>query len=179
MKILVPLAEGFEEIEAVTIIDTLRRGGIDTVTASLLAPVVTGAHKISVTADTALQEDEEYAGIVLPGGMPGSSNLKKDPRIIRLIRKIYEAGGIAAAICAAPIALEEAGILQGKKYTCYPGYEDEIKTGKFTPEPVIADGRIITGRGAACAIPFSLKIIEILKGKETADRLKEQMMAFW
>lgn len=179
MKILVPLAEGFEEIEAVTIIDTLRRGSIETVTASLHSSVVTGAHKIAVTADTILKDDARYDGIVLPGGMPGSSNLKKDPRIISLIRKIYQAGGITAAICAAPIALAEAGILEGKKYTCYPGYEDEINSGKFISEPVVIDGNIITGRGAACAIPFSLKIVEILKGKDTADTLKEQMMAFW
>lgn len=179
MKILVPLAEGFEEIEAVTIIDILRRGGIETVTASLYTPVVTGAHKIPVTADIILTDDEKWSGIVLPGGMPGSANLRKDPRIIKLIQKIYESGGITAAICAAPIALAEAGILEGKNYTCYPGYEDEIKTGKFTSEPVTSDGKIITGKGAACAIPFALRIVEILKGKVTADKLKEQIMVFW
>jgi 4-methyl-5(b-hydroxyethyl)-thiazole monophosphate biosynthesis len=179
MKILVPLAEGFEEIEAVTIIDTLRRGGIETVTASLHTPVVTGAHSIPVTADIILADDEKWGGIVLPGGMPGSANLKKDPRVIKLIQKIYESGGIAAAICAAPIVLAEAGILEGRNYTCYPGYEDEIKTGKFTSEPVTTDGKIITGRGAACAIPFTLRIVEILKGKETADKVKGQMMVFW
>lgn len=179
MKILVPLAEGFEEIEAVSIIDTLRRGGIETVTASLHATTVTGSHGITVTADTVLQGDEDFYGIVLPGGMPGSTNLKKDPRVIKLIKKIHESGGITAAICAAPIALAEAGILEGKNYTCYPGYEDEIKTGKFTSEPVTVEGKIITGRGAACAIPFALKIVEMLKGKDAAKKLKEQMMAFW
>jgi len=179
VKILIPLAEGFEEIEAVTIVDTLRRGGIETVTASLHNNIVTGAHNIAVTSDTMLSDDVKYDGIVLPGGMPGSSNLKKDPRIISLIRIIFQNGGITAAICAAPIALAEAGILEGKRYTCYPGYENEINSGKFISEPVVIDGNIITGRGAACAIPFSLKIVEILKGKEAADKLKEQMMAFW
>lgn len=179
MQIIVPLAEGFEEIEAVSIIDTLRRGGIETVTASLHNPIVTGSHRIPVTADTVLHDDENFGGIVLPGGMPGSSNLKKDPRIIKLIQKIHQSGGITAAICAAPIALAEAGVLEGKSYTCYPGYEDEIKKGRFTSEPVTVDGRIVTGKGAACAIPFALKIVEILKGRGAAEKLKEQMMAFW
>jgi len=179
MKILIPLAEGFEEIEAVTIIDTLRRGGIDTVTASLHMPLVTGSHGVSITADTVIGEDDKFNGIVLPGGIPGSTNLKKDTRIIKLIQKINEAGGITAAICAAPIVLAEAGVLQGKNYTCYPGYENEIKTGNFTSEPVTVDGEVITGKGAACALPFALKLVEILKGKDTADKLKEQMMAFW
>ncbi len=179
MKILVPLAEGFEEIEALTIIDTLRRAQIETVTASLHIPIVTGAHRVPVTTDIILSDDEKFEGIALPGGMPGSTNLKKDPRIIKLIQKIHEEGGITAAICAASIVLAEAGILEGKKYTCYPGYEDEIKNGVYTSESVTVDGNIITGKGAACAIPFALKIVEMVKGKNIAKKLKEQMMAFW
>ncbi|HOP62151.1 MAG TPA: DJ-1/PfpI family protein [Spirochaetota bacterium] len=179
MKIIVPLAEGFEEIEAVTIIDTLRRAGVDTVTASLNKQVVTGAHGIPVTADSVLGSDENFSGIVLPGGMPGSTNLKNDQRIISLIQKIYNKGGVAAALCAAPIVLAEAGILNGKKYTCYPGFEDEIGKNNYLSEPVITDGNIITGKGPACALPFALKITEILKGKEVAEGLKKQMTAFW
>lgn len=179
MKIIVPLAEGFEEIEAVSIIDTLRRGGLEVITASLHDRVVTGSHGIPVTADKILETDEKFDGIVLPGGMPGSANLKKDPRIIKLIQEIGKSGGITAAICAAPIVLAEAGILEGKKYTCYPGYENEITGGVHKSEAVIADGKVITGKGAACAIPFALTIVEIIKGKDAAVKLKEQMMAFW
>jgi len=179
MEIIVPLAEGFEEIEAVSIIDTLRRGGINVITASLHDRVVTGSHKIPVTADISLGGEDIFDGIVLPGGMRGSANLKKDQRIIRIVKEIYSHGGITAAICAAPTVLAEAGILDGKKFTCYPGYEDEIKKGSHISEPVVTDGNIITGKGAACAIPFALKIVEFLKGKEVSDKLKEQMMAFW
>lgn len=179
MKILVPLAEGFEEIEAVTIIDILRRAGIETVTASLHSPVVTGSHGIPITADNVLSNKEKYDGIVLPGGIPGSTNLKKDPGIINLIKTINKSGGITAAICAAPIVLAEAGLLKGKMFTCYPGYENEIEGGIFTSEPVTVDGNIITGKGAACTLPFALRLVEIIKGGATAEKLKEQMMAFW
>lgn len=179
MRFIVPLAEGFEELEAVTIIDILRRADIETVTASLRSTAVTGSHGITVTADTVLTGDEVFDGIVLPGGIPGSINLKKDPRIIRLLKSINDAGGITAAICAAPIVLAEAGLLQGRHYTCYPGYEDEIGKEGYTAAPVTEDGNIITGRGAACAIPFALKIVERVRGPEVSSKLKEQMMSFW
>jgi len=179
MEILVPLADGFEEVEAVSIIDILRRGDINVVTASLHDRVVTGSHKIPVTADISLGGDDLFDGIILPGGMRGSANLKKDPRIIKLVKEIHSQGGIASAICAAPTVLAAAGILEGKKFTCYPGYEDEIKNGVYIPEPVVQDGNIITGKGAACAVPFALKIVEVIKGKEVSGKLKEQMMAFW
>ncbi len=179
MKFLIPLAEGFEEIEAVSIIDTLRRGGLAVVTASLHDRIVTGSHGIPVTADKILETDEKFDGIVLPGGMPGSANLKKDPRVIKLVQEISKSGGITAAICAAPIVLAEAGILEGKRYTCYPGYENEITGGEHISEAVIADGKVVTGKGAACAIPFALKIVEIVEGKDAAIKLKDQMMAFW
>jgi len=148
-------------------------------TASLHDRVVTGAHKISITADSILESEEIFSGIVLPGGMPGSANLKKDKRIIALVKAIHSSGGVTAAICAAPIVLAEVGILEGKKFTVYPGYENDIKNGIHIPEPVVQDGKIITGRGAACAIPFALTIVEILKGRDIAAKLKEQMMAFW
>jgi len=179
MKILVPLAEGFEEIEAITIIDTLRRAGIEVYIASLLSGAVTGSHKVSLVPDGVLTDSFQCDGIVLPGGMPGSTNLKKDSRVIKLLKEIREKGGHTAAIYAAPIVLAEAGLLEGKKYTCYPGYEEEIKGGFHLPEPVVVDGNVITGKGAACALPFALKIVEYYKGAEASLKLKEQMMAFW
>ena len=179
MRILIPLAEGFEEIEAVTTIDILRRAGIETVTAALKSNPVTGSHNITVTADILLNENDKFDAIVLPGGMPGSTNLKNDTRVINIIKKISTAGGITAAICAAPIVLSEAGILKGKKFTCYPGYEEEITEGKYINEPVVTDGKIITSMGAACTPLFALKLVELIKNKKTALQLKEQMMSFW
>ena len=179
MKILVPLAEGFEEIEAVTIIDILRRAEIETVTAALKTKTVTGSHNIPVTADTILTGNEDIDAIVLPGGIPGSINLKNDERIIGLLKKISSNGGITAAICAAPIVLGEAGLLKGKKYTCYPGHEDEISDGTYLREPVVTDGTIVTSMGAACAPLFALKLVELVRGKSVSDQLKEKMMSFW
>ena len=179
MRILVPLAEGFEEIEAITVIDILRRAGIETVTAALKKNPVTGSHGIPVTADKLLDDAGDFDAIVLPGGLPGSTNLRDDHRIISIIKKINAAGGLTAAICAAPIVLSEAGILKNKNFTCYPGHEKTIKEGIHIDETVVSDGLIITGKGAGPAPLFALKIVEFLKDKETADRIKEQIIAFW
>lgn len=176
MKILVPLAPGFEEMEAITVIDILRRAKLNIVTAAISENPVKGSHNIKITADTMLNENDKYSAIVLPGGMPGTNNLKDDKRIISLIKSINKSGGITAAICAAPIVLAEAGVLSGKKYTCYPGFEDDIKNAFFQPEPVVADGNIITSRGAGTAIPFALKLVEILAGKASASEVEKSIM---
>ena len=176
MKILIPLAPGFEEIEAVTIIDILRRAGLNAVTAAVSENPVKGSHNIKITADITLNENEKYSAVVLPGGMPGTTNLKNDKRIISIITSVYNSGGITAAICAAPIVLAEAGLLNGKKFTCYPGFENEIKNAHFLPEPVVADGNIITSRGAGTAIPFALKLVETLAGSATSDEVKKSIM---
>jgi len=179
MKVLIPLAEGFEEIEAVTSIDILRRADIETVTAALKKNPVTGAHQITVTADILLGDNDEFDAIVLPGGMPGSANLRNDPRIINIIQKINKAGGLTAAICAAPIVLSSAGVLKNRKFTCFPGYENEISEGIHVNEKVVADGSIITGIGAGSAPLFALKVVEYLKGKETAEKVKKSIISFW
>ena len=180
MRVIIPLAEGFEEIEAVSVIDILRRAGIETVTAALSENPVKGAHRITVTADILLDklsaDAEAFNAIVLPGGMPGSTNLKNNPRVIALIKEINKAGGLTAAICAAPIVLSEAGILKNKKFTCYPGYENEIPWGIHVNEKIVSDGSIITGKGAGSASLFALTIVEFLKGKETAKKISEQIV---
>ena len=176
MKILVPLAPGFEEMEAITVIDILRRAELNIVTAAISENPVKGSHNIKITADTMLNENDKYNAIVLPGGMPGTNNLKDDKRIISLIKSINKSGGITAAICAAPIVLAEAGVLSGKKYTCYPGFEDDIKNAFFQPESVVADGNIITSRGAGTAIPFALKLVEILAGKASSSEVEKSIM---
>lgn len=179
MPILVPLAEGFEETEAIAVIDLLRRGGVEVVTASLGKNPVTGSHKIAVTADTVLGQPAKFSGIILPGGARGTQNLKNDQRILDLVRVINNSSGLTAAICAAPSVLAEAGIMKGVRFTCYPGYENEIidQGGIHTGNPVVKDGRIITAKGAGCAIQFALALLEELKGQETAKSIKEQIMA--
>lgn len=177
MEILVPLAEGFEEIEAVTIIDILRRAGHSVTTASLKNKTVTGSHSIQITADTIISElrHEQFGAIVLPGGMPGSVNLRDHDRVMSFIQRIYAAGGITAAVCAAPIALGRSGILDKKKFTCFPGDEKEIPLSQYTGEDVTVDGKIVTGKSAGVTALFTLKIVELIDGKEKAATLKERM----
>jgi len=178
MPLLVPLAEGFEEIEAIAVIDILRRGGVEVVTASTGKNPVTGSHGIPVTADRILDISAKYSAIVLPGGAQGTQNLKNDRRILDLVRIISNNSGLTAAICAAPSVLAEAGIMKGKRFTCYPGYEDEIcgHGGIHTGSPVEKDGHVITGKGAGCAIQFALRVLEELKGAEVAAGIKEKIM---
>lgn len=178
MPILVPLAEGFEEIEAIAVIDLLRRGGVEVITASLGKNPVTGSHKIQVTADTLLGQPARFSGIILPGGAQGTQNLKNDQRIIDLIRVLHNSSALTSAICAAPSVLAQAGIMKGVRFTCYPGYENEIIDcgGIHTGSPVVKDGHIITAKGAGCAVQFALTLLEELKGPETAKSIKEQIM---
>lgn len=181
MRVLIPLAEGFEETEAVTVVDLLRRADIDVIIAATGSNPVKGSHGIRITADTVLNENDEFDAIVLPGGMPGSTNLKDDLRIINSVKHIHKNGGLTAAICAAPIVLAEAGILIGKRFTCYPGYEKGIikAGGIHIHETTVTDGKVITGIGAAAAPLFALKIIELLKGKGVAENVKNSIVAFW
>ena len=181
MRVIVPLAEGFEEIEAVTIVDVLRRAEIQVTTAHLKKNPVTGSHAITVTADKNIDDIKasDFDCIVLPGGMPGSSNLKEDERIIGLIREFSAAGKITAALCAAPQVLGHAGVLKGKRATCFPGFEGQMIEAEYLPEPVVRDGKVITGKGPGCAIPFALELVASLAGKEKAARLKESMQVYW
>jgi 4-methyl-5(b-hydroxyethyl)-thiazole monophosphate biosynthesis len=181
MKVLVPLAEGFEEIEAVTIIDILRRAKIEVVTAALDRNPVTGSHAITVTADTILDKvsADDFGAIVLPGGMPGSKNLKASAPLLQMIRDIPNNRGYAAAICAAPIVLGAAGILQGKKASCYPGYEAELIDASVQPASVVTDGLVITGKGAGAAIDFALTLVEHFTDEATADNLRRALQVFW
>ncbi len=182
MNILVPLAEGFEEIEAVTIIDVLRRADIKVTTAYIDKNPVTGSHDIPVTADIEIKtiNESEISGIVLPGGMPGSDNLKKNNKVIELVKKINLNGGLTGAICAAPIVLGHAGLLHGKKATCYPGFEEHLKGAIIVKKgPVVTDGNIITARGPGCAMAFALEIIASVNGEDQMTRLKNSMQVYW
>ena len=181
MNVIVPLADGFEEIEAVTIIDVLRRAGISVTSVFLRVNPVIGSHEIPVTADKNISgvSAADYDSIVLPGGMPGSKNLKEDERVIALIRELNSRERIVAALCAAPIALGHAGVLKGKRATCFPGFEGQMTGSIPVSEPVVRDGRIITGKGPGCAIPFALALVEAFAGREKAENLRDAMQVYW
>jgi 4-methyl-5(b-hydroxyethyl)-thiazole monophosphate biosynthesis len=176
MRVLVPLAEGFEEIEAITIIDVLRRASIDVVTAALAELVVKGSHGISVTADARLDDvaSAAFDAVVLPGGMPGSRTLRDDERVLGIVRRLAREHKLVAAICAAPIALEAAGVLRGKRATSYPG--NELPSARYTEERVVADGALITSRGPGTALEFALTLVERLNGPEATQKLRTGMI---
>ena len=172
--VYVHLADGFEEIEALTVVDLLRRADVGTETVSVTGRLpVTGSHGIKVVADI-LFEDAVYGEcdfVVLPGGMPGAANLDAHEGLREKILSFHNQGKGLAAICAAPLVLGRAGVLEGKKATCYPGFEKELKGAEAVTDAVVSDQGVITSRGPATAIPFALAIIETLKGKETADEI--------
>ncbi len=178
-KIIVPLAEGFEEIEAVSIIDVLRRAHIETITVSVSdQKEVTGAHGIPVVADKLFDEVDfsAFDMIVLPGGMPGTNNLKNHTGLASQILSYHEDGRHLGAICAAPLVLGNLNILKNEKATSYPGFEKQLLGAQVTGNEVEVSGKIITGKGAGVAIRFALKIVEMLKGKTFADELAENMI---
>ena len=179
-KVLVPLANGFEEIEALTIIDLLRRAHVEVVTASLDALTVTGAHRVSVLADTRLDEvmADEFDMVVLPGGLPGADYLNADMRIHQLITRLAQANKAIAAICAAPKVLIDNGVVAGKQITAYPGAlaQTNTSTVDVTGVAVQVDGRIITGRGPGTAMDFALQLVEVLQGKQVRQTIEAQLV---
>jgi protein deglycase len=181
MSVIVPLAEGFEEIEAVTVIDVLRRAGIAVTSVFLQKNPVIGSHAIAVTADKSIDDihSSDFDCIVLPGGMPGSNNLKEDVRVISLVREFAGSGRITAALCAAPLVLGHAGVLAGKRATCFPGFEEQMTGATALPDPVVRDGSVITGKGPGCAIPFALELVAAMAGTNMARGLAESMQVYW
>ncbi|SHE28988.1 DJ-1 family glyoxalase III [Alkalibacter saccharofermentans] len=179
MKAAIFLAEGFEEIEALATVDVLRRGGISVKTVSVTEKFdVEGAHGITVLADI-LFEDTDFHGVdilILPGGMPGTRNLEKHKGLIELIKKFHNDKKWIAAICAAPKILGKLGLLKGQIATCYPGFEKDLEGAILSDESVVLSSNLITSRGAGTAVLFGLKLVEVLKNKETADELKEKMI---
>ena len=173
-KILTVFAEGFEEIEAVTPFDLLKRAEIVVETTGIKGIDISGAHGFSVIADHSFDEiSDEYDGIFIPGGMPGSANIAECKPVLSLIKKMHAEGKLICAICAAPaVVLNKTGILSGKKATCYPGFEMQFDADvQFTEERVVVDENIITSRGAGTAADFSHAIIKYLIDEETADKV--------
>ena len=177
--VYVHLADGFEEIEALTIVDLLRRADIETETVSIMGRLpVTGAHGVKVIADI-LFEDAVYSScglIVLPGGMPGASNLDAHEGLREKILSFNNQGKPLAAICAAPLVLGHAGVLAGKKATCYPSFEKELEGAVLSTEDVAIDDGVITSRGPATAMAFALAIIGMLKGEGAAGEIAEGLL---
>ncbi len=178
-RVLMPLAEGFEEIEAVAIVDLLRRAGIEVRTAALARREVTGSHGITVHADIGLDEAmvADYDMIVLPGGLPGAHHLKADARVIDLLQQFAAAGCYTAAICAAPSVLAQAGLLRDRTATSFPGFlrADSAPGLRLSEAPVVIDGKVATSRGPGTAIPFALALIELLEGPEARRGVEERL----
>ncbi len=178
-RIAVHLAEGFEEIEAITIIDVLRRAEFDTVTISVSGNInVTGARQIIVLANQ-LFEEADYTAfdmIILPGGMPGAKNLNDHEGLKQEITKFNQQGKLLAAICAAPLIFGNMGLLKNKDVVCYPGFESYLAGANIKSDPVVVSGNIITGRGIGAALQFALTIVELLGSKEKADKLANDML---
>ena len=178
-RVYVFLADGFEEIEGLTVVDLLRRAGIELVTVSVMGrEEITGAHKIKVMADTQIEKitPDPDDMLVLPGGMPGTLHLRDCEKLAGFLKKAHEAESPIAAICAAPTVFGGLGFLEGRKAICYPGMEDGLTGANVTVEPVVTDGHITTSRGLGTAIPFALRLISILKGEEKARAIGESIV---
>jgi 4-methyl-5(b-hydroxyethyl)-thiazole monophosphate biosynthesis len=173
-KVIVLLANGFEEIEAVTIIDILRRGCVEVITASLEELTVTGSHGIKLIADSVLDTvlEAQFDMIVLPGGMSGTTNLKGDQRVLQLVRRMAQQGKYVAAICAAPSVLAEAGLLDGRNATSYPGSLDAYPNVHRQEAAIVEDGKIITSTSPGSAMDFALILLERLVDVEQRQKIE-------
>lgn len=178
-KIMVMLADGFEEVEALTVVDVLRRADVqcDMVCIDENRNVA-GSHKIIVKADYSIDEvnTSEYDGIVLPGGMPGAVNLRNSIKVVETVKDYYATGKIVAAICAAPIVLDKAGIIAGKRITSYPSFESQLSNCIYCQDAVCVDGHIITSRGPATALAFAYEILNAVGKAKEAEELKDGML---
>lgn len=168
------LADGFEEIEAITPADFLRRAGLEVRLVGVTGRNVTGGHGITVSADVTLEDlGEEPDAVVVPGGGRGAENLAASALSLELIRRLHAAGKIVAAICAAPaVVLRKAGVIAGRRVTCYPGFENTLTGSTFSEERVVVDGNVVTSRAPGTAAEFALKLVELLAGKEKAESMR-------
>ncbi len=182
-KVLILLAQGCEEVEAVTVIDLLNRAGLEVTTACLdNEKVIHASHGALLMAQKTLNEvlNEEFDMVVLPGGLPGADHLANDTRVIRLIKDMANAGKYVSAICAAPHILAQNGLLNGKKATAYPGFlkKSDFPQIDICDEKVVVSGNIITGRGPGVAMDFALTLIEVLCGEELRDKVEKTLVRY-
>lgn len=176
-RVLVPLADGCEEIEAVTLIDILRRGGIEVVAAGLDGGIVTASRGVKLEPDTTLDHalEQDFDMVVLPGGAGGADRLESDARIRELLQRMAGADRYVAAICAAPRVLAAAGLLDGRRATSYPGYLDQSPAPgmQYRNDIVVQDGKLLTSRGPGTAMDFALRLVEILAGTEVRGKVEQ------
>ena len=179
MKVILHFANGFEEVEAITPVDVLRRAGIDVVTVSVTGKKeVISKGGVTIMTDKLMEEVDYFTAdaIILPGGQPGADNLSKHEGLRKQIQVFHKNSKLIAAICAAPLVLGAAGILKGKRVTCFPGVELKLIGATITGNLVEEDGNIITGKGPGAAMKFSLAVVEKLVGKNKADDIKKAMI---
>jgi len=177
-KVLIPLAQGCEELEAVTVIDILRRAGIQVITAGLEPGPVRASRGTALVPDTTLDDalQDDFDMIALPGGMPGAKHLKNDHRVTGVLQKMAAGGKYIAAICAAPMALHAAGLLEGKRATSFPGVLDALPgTHQYSDERVVIDGHIVTSKGPGTAMDFALALVELLAGKSVREQVESEL----
>ena len=173
-KAILFLAEGFEEMEATGTVDILRRGGVDVKTVSITDDrKVVGAHKMEYVADNTIAEIDitDVEALILPGGMPGSSNLNSCEQLKEMLLEQYRRGKIVAAICAAPMVLGSLGLLKGRKATCYPGFEPKLIGATVTGEAVEVDGNVVTGKGPGLVFNFGLALVSVIKSQAVAEEV--------
>ena len=178
-KVIVFLADGSEEIEALTPVDMLRRAGADVTFAGAGKKECACSHGITVVTDKTAAEcvNEEYDMVVLPGGMPGTLNLGADPDVKKITEKAFAAGKFVAAICAAPSVLGSWGMLEGKRATCYPGFEEKLVGATLANEKAVRDGNVITAPGAGAAMEFALMLVAALYGSCASENLRKAVLA--
>lgn len=177
-RVLVPLADGCEELEAVTIIDLLRRAGIEVVVAGLRDGPVTASRGVRILPDMSLDEAllKEYDMVALPGGLPGADHLAADRRVTDLLQRMNDSGRFVGAVCAAPKALARSGVLQGRRATAYPGVLQQEGHSDISADAVIRDGTVITSRGPGTAMDFALELIEALAGRDSREQVEKGLV---
>ena len=178
-KVGMMVANGYEEVEMLTVVDLLRRAGITCDIISVTGEsTLTSSHRVTVEADLQYEEADfdSYDALVIPGGMPGTINLGEHAGVCGQLKKAYEAGKLIAAICAAPTVFGKLGLLEGKKAICYPGMEEQLTGAIVTCEPAVCDGNIITSRGMGTAINFGLAIVAYFEGEEASAELAEKIV---
>jgi len=178
-RVLVLLAPGFEELEAVTVIDILRRAGVEVVVAGTTTGPIVGGHRIPLVPDTTLPAagQDAFDMIVLPGGGEGTANLRRDSRVASVIRRHVDQGRYVAAICAAPAVLADMGLLARKRVTSYPAFQSELPGSVYSSERVVIDDRIVTSRSPGTALEFALTLVELLVGQDERRRIETQILA--